>query len=894
MVSHTIKRTKHNSNINNATKKYFKHLSHNTQLECSAKVSYYQHPQNTTYSAVFPFIIDYNEAQKKIFNNLLPESTGLTIEEWLEENHILSGKCKRENPSHKSHKSDKETKCNHEIYHSKLQQNHHHGNHEHHEHQHGHHHHHKIELFEPIKKEINYKMQSSVYELINTSTVINTFNYLFQKFSTGIYVQIKDGKINSFHPFINTNLVNDWSSLINLPEKYKSLEEYFLDKQKVLGGKIKFVKNKDLWGVSNCLLQTEKMTSINDSHWSEIYNMLEMTCMNHTIDDVDFFINIKAFPVLKNNFTEPFNYIHGIDKLLTNQYYSSYHPILSTCTNDTFGDLPYPSAEDWRLITQQYFRNSCENKYLYPTCNGHDESNSNSCDKDNMDWDEKKTKAYFLGDSSGCGVDIKDNIRLKLINIASKNRDLIHADLTRFSKRDKVVLDEMGKPMMGFHHPDDFKFSPIGQVKGLHRQYKYLISAPSYGIDPEFPYYLSLGGLVLKVESEYNTWYDHLLKPFQHYLPIKNDLSNLLSTIRWANTHQDVCMKIAKNGNLAFKKFFNHKTVTEYMNYLLNSIAHHRLNTSSLMKKYQEYEAKVKIITPLSIPPPEISKINFRDHKLGIIIPYLRSDNSHKSTLKEVTNRLIEEFRKYPKLKFKIIICEQSKDYRKFNRGQLINLGLLIAKKHNCTHIVVNGLNIPIISEMIPYYMAFTEADKGVVNIGFNWSDYYQKKYFSSICLWNLEMLYMMGGYSNQIWGLESIDRILYHRYIKLKKNNIFIPILRDKLGKYELSTWGQIIDHEYQQVKILSDWYLEKYDDLSILSKYLDEIINTYKRRGSRCRDSEHQHQHQHNHNDDEIKITEKRYNNDLKILDKHQHHKEVEHYTFKLITKLYKNIIE
>jgi hypothetical protein len=345
---------------------------------------------------------------------------------------------------------------------------------------------------------------------------------------------------------------------------------------------------------------------------------------------------------------------------------------------------------------------------------------------------------------------------------------------------------------------------------------------------------------------------------------------------------------------MAFKKFFNHKTVTEYMNYLLNSIAHHRLNTSSLQKKYQEYEAKIKIITPLSIPPPEISKINFRDHKLGIIIPYLRSDNSHKSTLKEVTNRLIEEFRKYPKLKFKIIICEQSKDYRKFNRGQLINLGLLIAKKHNCTHIVVNGLNIPITSEMIPYYMAFTEADKGVVNIGFNWSDHYQKKYFSSICLWNLEMLYMMGGYSNQIWGLESIDRILYHRYIKLKKGQIFIPILRDKLGKYELSTWGQIIDHEYQQVKILSDWYLEKYDDLDILSKYLDEIINTYKRRGSRCHDHDHHHHHNHNVEGDEIKITEKRYNNDLKILDKHQHQKEVEHYTFKLITKLYKNIIE
>ena len=50
-------------------------------------------------------------------------------------------------------------------------------------------------------------------------------------------------QIHSFQPFINTNFVNDWSSLINLPQQYNNLEEYFIDKQKILGGKIKFIKN---------------------------------------------------------------------------------------------------------------------------------------------------------------------------------------------------------------------------------------------------------------------------------------------------------------------------------------------------------------------------------------------------------------------------------------------------------------------------------------------------------------------------------------------------------------------------------------------------------------------------------------------------------------------------
>jgi hypothetical protein len=210
----------------NGKKSYFKNLSFVNNGDCGKNIIHYHHPKNYDYYGVFPFIINYEEANKLIFNNLLSENNGLSIREWLEKYNILIPKYNKKSLKHSS--DTKGTKGTKGIKKSKSKY---------------HNYNYKNNLFEPIQKEINNKLQSAVYELVNSKSVINTFNYLFQKFGSGIYIQIKDGKIESFIPFINTNFINDWGNLINLPKKYKNLEEYFLDKQKDLGGKLKYIKN---------------------------------------------------------------------------------------------------------------------------------------------------------------------------------------------------------------------------------------------------------------------------------------------------------------------------------------------------------------------------------------------------------------------------------------------------------------------------------------------------------------------------------------------------------------------------------------------------------------------------------------------------------------------------
>lgn len=61
---------------------------------------------------------------------------------------------------------------------------------------------------------------------------------------------------------------------------------------------------------------------------------------------------------------------------------------------------------------------------------------------------------------------------------------------------------------------------------------------------------LAFGCCVFKVESQfgYRQWYyDHLI-PWQHYIPVKADLSDLFDQIAWAKANQSACAEIARNG----------------------------------------------------------------------------------------------------------------------------------------------------------------------------------------------------------------------------------------------------------------------------------------------------------------------------------------------------------
>lgn len=61
---------------------------------------------------------------------------------------------------------------------------------------------------------------------------------------------------------------------------------------------------------------------------------------------------------------------------------------------------------------------------------------------------------------------------------------------------------------------------------------------------------LLMGCCVLKVASPsgYRQWYYHRLEPWQHYIPVAADLSDLQQKIDWCQSHDKECEQVAKHG----------------------------------------------------------------------------------------------------------------------------------------------------------------------------------------------------------------------------------------------------------------------------------------------------------------------------------------------------------
>ena len=70
-------------------------------------------------------------------------------------------------------------------------------------------------------------------------------------------------------------------------------------------------------------------------------------------------------------------------------------------------------------------------------------------------------------------------------------------------------------------------------------QHKYQINIDGTVAAYRFPYLLAGDSLVFKQDSNYYEHFYKDLKPYEHYVPFKKDLSYLLEKIQWAKDHDE-------------------------------------------------------------------------------------------------------------------------------------------------------------------------------------------------------------------------------------------------------------------------------------------------------------------------------------------------------------------
>jgi hypothetical protein len=102
-------------------------------------------------------------------------------------------------------------------------------------------------------------------------------------------------------------------------------------------------------------------------------------------------------------------------------------------------------------------------------------------------------------------------------------------------------------------------------------KYKYFLnrSEPRLGLE------LDSGCCVLLAQGKYKLWYNDLLKPYVHYVPVKQDLSDIVEKIKWCQSHDGDCEKIAKNAKVFVSTYLSKEGILNYLQQVLYGVKKH-------------------------------------------------------------------------------------------------------------------------------------------------------------------------------------------------------------------------------------------------------------------------------------------------------------------------------
>lgn len=157
-------------------------------------------------------------------------------------------------------------------------------------------------------------------------------------------------------------------------------------------------------------------------------------------------------------------------------------------------------------------------------------------------WEEKKGRAFWRGGTSDICIldrnsqDVPRTPRWNLCALSQKAPE--HVDARFYTADSPILLKAVEK--------ENLLASFVSKQE--HLQYKYLPDLDGHMCSsPGLLWRLLSDSLTLKQESDQIQWFHGALVPYRHYLPIANDMSDLVEKIKWAETHEEEVLAMIKN-----------------------------------------------------------------------------------------------------------------------------------------------------------------------------------------------------------------------------------------------------------------------------------------------------------------------------------------------------------
>ncbi|KAJ6579157.1 glycosyl transferase family 90-domain-containing protein [Mycena vulgaris] len=188
----------------------------------------------------------------------------------------------------------------------------------------------------------------------------------------------------------------------------------------------------------------------------------------------------------------------------------------------------------------------CFSDILFPTEYYYDQSwwSGNFEYPDNIPWEDKLPQIYWRGMSNG-GQIVGGNFhafpRFKLIDLGRAHPDIMDVAITRFAET--LCLEGCDRAAV----VTEYNITGEAEAREDMYQFKYALDVDGTTFSGRYLGLLRSGSLVFKAtvfEEYFNDW----LRPYEHYVPVLPDLSDLVEKIEWANAHPEEARLIQQRG----------------------------------------------------------------------------------------------------------------------------------------------------------------------------------------------------------------------------------------------------------------------------------------------------------------------------------------------------------
>lgn len=398
------------------------------------------------------------------------------------------------------------------------------------------------------------QLEHNLYANLTARAVSNTFRYLFYKFKKGIFVSITGGKLQAFVPFSNTRFRNEWARLLRVDSaRYRNIQELIDSSSRALG----YTRTQrhlplDEWQANDSMFRYEFQKIEGDNNVLAIRDMFQTLCNERNVADIELFVNKRDFPLLKQDGTEPYENLYGTrHQKLVSHGYDVYAPIASGSIANGFADVLLPTYEDWCRAKFQKTGQTLPNaNKSYPRIDN------------TVPWEHKKRVAVFRGSSTGSGTTPATNQRLKALEMAQLNPTHLDVGITRWNTR--IRKHQSSRYLETIVR----KSYPTAEPLTLQEQtdrYRYLLTLEGHVAAYRLSYELSSGSVVLLAGSKWKLWYSSMLKPYVHYVPVKESLENLIEQIDWCNANETRCLEIIANANEFYNRYLGVDGILDFM-----------------------------------------------------------------------------------------------------------------------------------------------------------------------------------------------------------------------------------------------------------------------------------------------------------------------------------------